>query len=96
VRPWEPLPRSIPRVLGKIRVSALVKRLATGGRHDNTSGQAIFPQGGSTITQQLVRGHFLQRQTSQENSYQQRVQGRALRGLDVRRGRHHRRGPDRV
>ncbi|HWW85893.1 MAG TPA: transglycosylase domain-containing protein, partial [Vicinamibacterales bacterium] len=66
---------SIPRVLGKIRVSALVKRLATGGRHDNTSGRAIFPQGGSTITQQLVRGNFLQRQTSQENSYQLRNVG---------------------
>src|SRR5258708_6805157 len=59
-------------VLGKIRVGALVKRLATRGRHDNTSGRAIFPQGGSTITQQLVRGDFLQRQTSQENSYQLR------------------------
>jgi penicillin-binding protein 1A len=66
---------SIPRVLGKIRVSALVKRLATAGRHDNTSGRAIFPQGGSTITQQLVRGDFLQRQTSQENSYQLRNVG---------------------
>jgi penicillin-binding protein 1A len=66
---------SIPRVLGKIRVGALVKRLATGGRHDNTSGRAIFPQGGSTITQQLVRGDFLQRQTSQENSYQLRNLG---------------------
>ena len=60
---------SIPRVLTKIRISALARRLTTGGRYDNTSGQAIFPQGGSTITQQLVRGCFLQRQTSQENSY---------------------------
>jgi membrane peptidoglycan carboxypeptidase len=60
---------SIPRVLTKIRVGAFARRLATGGRHDNASGQAIFPQGGSTITQQLVRGCFLQRLTSQENSY---------------------------
>jgi penicillin-binding protein 1A len=72
---------SIPRVLGKVRVGELVKRLATGGRHDNTSGRAIFPQGGSTITQQLVRGDFLQRQTSQENSYQLRNLGLVPRAL---------------
>ena len=66
---------SVPRVIGKIRVGAWGKRLATGGRRDNMAGQAIFPQGGSTITQQLVRGAFLQRQTSQENSYQLRNVG---------------------
>jgi len=74
---------SIPRVLAKVRVSALMGRLATGGRNDNTSGRAIFPQGGSTITQQLVRGVFLQRQTSQENSYQLRNVGVASRALSV-------------
>jgi penicillin-binding protein 1A len=63
---------TIPRVLSKIRMGAFIGRLATGGRHDNTSGRAIFPQGGSTITQQLVRGYFLQRLTSQENSYTRR------------------------
>ena len=72
---------SLPRVLGKVRVGALMGRLATGGRHDNTSGRAIFPQGGSTITQQLVRGNFLQRQTSQENSYQLRNVGLVPRAL---------------
>jgi len=66
---------SIPRVLAKVRVGALLWRVATEGRHDNTSGRAIFPQGGSTITQQLVRGAFLQRQTSRENSYQLRNRG---------------------
>jgi len=66
---------SIPRVIAKIRVGAWGKRLATGGRRDNMAGQAIFPQGGSTITQQLVRGVFLQRQTSHENSYQLRNVG---------------------
>lgn len=60
---------SLPRVLSKIRVRAFAERLASGGRGDNQSGRAIFPQGGSTITQQLVRGCFLQRMTSQENSY---------------------------
>src|SRR6202049_2777337 len=72
---------SIPRVLGKVRVGALMRRLATGGRHDNTSGRAIFPQGGSTITQQLVRGDFLPRQTSEENSYQLRNAGLVPRAL---------------
>jgi len=63
---------TIPRVIGKVRVGAWLMRLATRGRRDNMPGRAIFPQGGSTITQQLVRGVFLQRQTSQENSYQLR------------------------
>ena len=72
---------SMPRVLAKVRVGALLGRIATGGRHDNTSGQAIFPQGGSTITQQLVRGVFLQRQTSLENSYQLRNVGILPRAL---------------
>ena len=61
---------SIPRVIGKVRLGAWATRLATGGRRDNTPGRAIFPQGGSTITQQLVRGVFLASQTSRENSYQ--------------------------
>jgi penicillin-binding protein 1A len=71
----------IPRVLGKVRVGALMRRFVTAGRHDNTSGRAIFPQGGSTITQQLVRGDFLQHQTSQENSYQLRNVGLVPRAL---------------
>jgi penicillin-binding protein 1A len=65
----------IPRVIAKIRLGAWGTRLATGGRRDNMSGRAIFPQGGSTITQQLVRGVFLLRQTSQENSYQLQTAG---------------------
>ena len=52
---------SAPRVIGKVRVGAWATRLITGGRRDNMSGPAIFPQGGSTITQQLVRGVFLLR-----------------------------------
>jgi membrane peptidoglycan carboxypeptidase len=74
---------SIPRVLGKVRMGAWGTRLVTGGRNDNTSGRAIFPQGGSTITQQLVRGVFLRRQTSRENSYQLRNVGFVSRALSV-------------
>jgi penicillin-binding protein 1A len=66
---------SIPRLVGKVRVGAWGMRLLTRGRRDNMSGRAIFPQGGSTITQQLVRGVFLQHQTSEENSYQLRSAG---------------------
>jgi penicillin-binding protein 1A len=72
---------SIPRVIGKVRVSTWGTRLATGGRRDNMRGRAIFPQGGSTITQQLVRGVFLQHQTSRENSYQLRSGGILPRAL---------------
>jgi penicillin-binding protein 1A len=72
---------SLPRVIGKVRIGAWGTRLATGGRRDNMRGRAIFPQGGSTITQQLVRGVFLQHQTSQENSYQLRNAGILPRAL---------------
>jgi penicillin-binding protein 1A len=41
----------------------------------------IFPQGGSTITQQLVRGYFLQTITSRENSNHLRHSGFLARGL---------------
>jgi penicillin-binding protein 1A len=57
----------MPRVLGKIRFLA-----DDGGR---------FPQGGSTITQQLVRGVFLQRQTAEEDSRQLGTDGLAPRVL---------------
>lgn len=66
---------SLPRVMLKVRLGAWAARLATAGTRDNTPGRAIFPQGGSTITQQLVRGVFLQGQTSRENSYELRNAG---------------------
>jgi penicillin-binding protein 1A len=67
----------IPRVLGKVRMRVLAAHLLGLGRQ----GEALFPQGGSTITQQLARGYFLKNLTAQEISSQLR-HGRLLsRGL---------------
>lgn len=57
----------ILRALGKVRIGTLVARLIGLGRQGEVKGPVIFPQGGSTITQQLVRGHFLQNLTAFEN-----------------------------
>jgi membrane peptidoglycan carboxypeptidase len=59
---------AIPRVLGKFRLGALVARFIQ--QQDEVNSSALFPQGGSTITQQLVRGHFLKNLTAKENSSQ--------------------------
>ncbi|MBF0100661.1 MAG: transglycosylase domain-containing protein [Desulfobacterales bacterium] len=64
----------IPRVLSKVRIGALFARFTKLRREDNANTPAIFPHGGSTITQQLVRCYFLKDQTifknmtAQENS----------------------------
>jgi penicillin-binding protein 1A len=71
----------IPRVLAKIRVGTLVAGLIGLRRQDEIDSPAIFPQGGSTITQQLVRGHFLRNLTAQENSNQLRHVGLVARML---------------
>jgi membrane peptidoglycan carboxypeptidase len=42
------------------------------GSRDSANTANIFPQGGSTITQQLVRGYFLKTMTAQEDSDQLR------------------------
>ena len=59
---------TIPRVLSKVRIGALVSHLTRPAGQEEVNSGGIFPQGGSTITQQLVRGHFLQKLTAQENS----------------------------
>ena len=69
----------IPRVLGKVRMRALAARLIGLGRQ----GDALFPQGGSTITQQLVRGHFLKNLTAKENSNQLQYAGILPRALSI-------------
>jgi len=72
---------SIPRVLSKLRITSLLGRLTKLGRRDAVNSSPIFPQGGSTITQQLVRGYFLQTITSRENSNQLRHSGFLARSL---------------
>jgi penicillin-binding protein 1A len=72
---------SVPRVLAKVRGGMLAERLLRGGRHDELAGSALFPQGGSTITQQVVRGIFLSRKVALENSYELRSAGRMARVL---------------
>ncbi|MDO8700613.1 MAG: biosynthetic peptidoglycan transglycosylase, partial [Deltaproteobacteria bacterium] len=65
----------IPRVLGKVRMRALVARLIGLGRQDKVESPALLPHGGSTITQQLVRGYFLKNLTTKENSNELRYAG---------------------
>ena len=58
----------LPRMLSKSNVRALIARFT--GSHGNGALEhaAVFPQGGSTITQQLVRGYFLQKLTSMDKN----------------------------
>src|SRR4030066_1176858 len=57
----------IPRVLRKVRIGSLAARLIGLGRQDPVNSPLSFPQGGSTIPQQLVRGYFLQNITAFQN-----------------------------
>jgi penicillin-binding protein 1A len=72
---------SIPRILSKLRIRSLLGRLTKLGRRDAVNSSPIFPQGGSTITQQLVRGYFLQTMTGRENSNELRPTGVLARAL---------------
>jgi len=60
--------RSFFRVFSKLKKQNLAGRLTKMGGRDAANNAAIFPQGGSTITQQLVRGYFLKEMTAGENS----------------------------
>jgi penicillin-binding protein 1A len=58
----------IPRVLSKVRVGTLVTRITRLGRQDRADSLVVFRQGGSTISQQLVRAYFLRNLTDGEDS----------------------------
>ena len=60
------------RALCKIRIKNLMGCLTQMGQRDEVNSADIFPQGGSTITQQLVRGYFLKTMMAQENNDQLR------------------------
>ena len=70
-----------PRLLSKTNIHALIAR-GGGSDGENAAERApVFPQGGSTITQQLVRGYFLQKLTSTKNSTTLQHQGLFSRAL---------------
>ncbi len=71
----------IPRLLSKVRMGAFATSLVGLGRQGETANPALLPQGGSTITQQLVRGHFLKNLTAKENSHQLQYDGIVARTL---------------
>jgi len=56
------------RLLAKTNVRALASHFTTFNDEDTSKGPLVFPQGGSTITQQLVRCYFLQKLSSTKNS----------------------------
>jgi membrane peptidoglycan carboxypeptidase len=72
---------TIPRVLSKVRIGALAAHLTQSAWKDEGIRVVIFPQGGSTITQQLVRGYFLKKLTAHENGATLLRGGLLLRGL---------------
>jgi penicillin-binding protein 1A len=75
----------IPRVLSKIRIGNLAARLTTPSREDEVNRPAIFPHGGSTITQQLVRNHFLKNLTVFENMTDKENSNQLRQGVHLRR-----------
>jgi penicillin-binding protein 1A len=58
----------IPRVLSKVRIGTLLTRITRVGRRDKAESPVMLRQGGSTISQQLVRAYFLRNLTDAENS----------------------------
>jgi penicillin-binding protein 1A len=75
----------IPRVLSKIRIRSLRERLTRLRRGNEVNRPAIFPHGGSTITQQLVRSHFLKNMTVFQNMTDQENSNQLRQGVNLRR-----------
>jgi len=73
---------AFPRLLTKINFRTLLSR-GTGPHGENGERAAVFPQGGSTITQQLVRGYFLQKLTSTKTSNTLQHQGLFARAVSI-------------
>jgi penicillin-binding protein 1A len=63
---------TIPRVVKKVRVGTVLNRMIRVGLVDKADSLVMFRQGGSTITQQIVRGYFLRNLTDNEDSNQLR------------------------
>jgi penicillin-binding protein 1A len=57
-----------PRLLSKTNIQALLSRAGSSKGENAAERASVFPQGGSTITQQLVRGFFLQKLMGAKNS----------------------------
>jgi len=65
-----------PRLLSKANFHALTFGSSGSANRENPAERPnVFPQGGSTITQQLVRGYFLQKLTSTKKSKNLQHQG---------------------
>src|SRR5258708_15767848 len=64
-----------PRMLGKINIHAVMARGGSSNGENAGERAQVFPQGGSTITQQLVRGYFLRKLTSTKTSNTLQHQG---------------------
>jgi penicillin-binding protein 1A len=56
------------RVLAKTNIHAMFTHPQKSNGANSRERALVFPQGGSTITQQLVRGYFLEKLTSTENA----------------------------
>jgi penicillin-binding protein 1A len=56
------------RLLAKTNLRAIASHFTPFKGEDDSRRARVFPQGGSTITEQLVRGYFLQKLTSTINS----------------------------